>query len=173
MRNILPSLPLRPAWGGVETSSSQDLFEREGDTGRDRVAVSCSVLLSSTCWVSWTRWLTTRGLSQGQDSWKVSAGCLAVQTAPQHLTLRAYIRLFKLEGLKNYRCLRMGLFYCQRAVSIYLESHNLYYMALTLTSRIIHSFFIEFLIFYCSKHSLICWSKSPKQWINISMSHSK
>ena len=35
-------------WRGEETSS-QDLFKRAGDTGRDRSALSCSVLLRSTC----------------------------------------------------------------------------------------------------------------------------
>lgn len=39
------------------------------------------------CWVSQKRWLTTRGLSQGQDSWKVTASFLAIQTAPQQVTL--------------------------------------------------------------------------------------
>lgn len=33
------------------------------------------------CWVSQTQWLTTWGLSQGRDSWKVSASCPCYTTS--------------------------------------------------------------------------------------------
>lgn len=103
------------AWGSpccsscvvqVEEVKTPPVRPRLVEQGRDRKRRRGLKLLCPAqqhmCWVSQTGWLTTRGPSQGQDSWKVTASCLAYTnsaSASNTFTLWAYLRLL---GDLNY-----------------------------------------------------------------------
>lgn len=85
LRIFLLLLLCGPGWRGEDTFS-QASFGRAGETGKDGPGLKLLCPAQQhMCWVSQTGWLTTRGLSQGQDSWKVTASSLAVQTVPQRV----------------------------------------------------------------------------------------